>query len=253
MNIFVKEALKEAGRRLKEGEVSALLATYKRLIGMDVRMLSDVPTSTKKGLGHVLVLSQEKGELRFLSLASPDYKRDADGCAINIGNGKTKKEYRAPREITRRLKGLRLPFKYDVFLVDIDIEVEGKTPNEIERLLVINHKGFCEISGIKVRRLSREIDISRFESLKGDARSSGELTKQIRRLQNRTSIRVEYGITEEAIAERVIAYAALGKLLEETAPEAILADIQGRIYPFEQPFYDALRRFPLPLLRLVKM
>lgn len=250
---FIKGAVAERGGKIDEEELLALLGIYKRLMELDVRKLSNIPKSTVEGLGHVLVLFLRKGRLKFLSLASPDYRQDAKGRHIDIGDGTTKKEYHAPEAIAKELGNLGVPSDYRVLFADIDLEVVGKSPEEIKALLAKNYRGLCRTSGVGVKGLSQEISLSRFERFKREARSSRKLAMQIQELQNRATVRMAHNISREAIAERAFVYAALGKLLEEIAPETILADIQGRIYPYEQPFYDALRRFPLPLLRLVRM
>ncbi len=250
---FFKGALQEKEGRLEETEIERLLAIYQKLVTMDVRTLGNISRSTMVGLGHALLLSLKKEGLKFVSLASPDYRQDFRGCHVDIGDGRDKKEYRAPAVIRKKLESLDLPYSYDVLFVDIDSEVVGKGQEEIDALLARNFEGLCAVSGIGARRLSQTVDISYLEELKETAHASEKLAKQVSVLQSRPTVLVAHSISREAIADRAIIYAALGKLLEETVPETILLDIQGRIYPYEQPFYDALRRFPLPLLRLAKI
>ncbi len=250
---FVKGVLEEKGGRLERAELKELLKLYQQLVGLDVRRLCNIPSSTMIGLGHVLFVSLKRGGLKFVSFASPAYKQDFMGRHIDIGEGRDKKEYRAPAVISEKLRDLPLPFGYDVLYVDIDPEVVDKSPENVETLFAKNFEGLCAVSGADAKRLSQAVDDSYFERLKAEARTSEKLAKQVRELQNRPTVLAAHRIKPEAIEDRAVIYAALGKLLEETAPETILLDIQGRIYPYEQPFYDTLRRFPLPLLRPAKM
>lgn len=250
---FVRGVLEEKEGKLEKAELTELLTAYKNLVGLDVRQLCNIPNSTMVGLGHALFLSLKRGDLKFVSFASPAYKQDFRGRHIDIGNGRDKKEYRAPAAIGKKLRDLSLPYSYDVLFVDIDPEVVGKNREEVEILFTRNFEGLCAVSGVGARRLSQVVDTSYLEKLRTSARVSEKLAKQVSELQNRPTVLAAHNISPEAIADRAVIYAALGRLLEETAPETILLDIQGRIYPYEQPFYGTLRRFPLPLLRLAEM
>jgi len=250
---FAKGVLDEKGGRLERVELKKLFKLYQQLVGLDVRPLCNIPSSTVVGLGHVLFLALKEEGLKFVSFASPAYKQDLLGRHIDIGDGRDKKEYRALAVIDEKLRGLALPYSYNILFVDIDPEVAGKSLEEVENLFTENFKGLCAVSSVSAKRLSRVVNTSHLKKLEENARASEKVTNQIRKLQDRPTVLKAHKIGREEIAERAVIYTALGKLLEEVAPKTILLDIQGRIYPYEQPFYDTLRRFPLPLLRLVKM
>jgi hypothetical protein len=88
--------------------------------------------------------------------------------------------------------------------------------------------------------------------MKKEVATNPNLVASIKSLQERSTVLTAHKITKEAIKERAITYAALGKILEEKMPMIVIMDIQSRIYPYEQPFYDILRDIPIPLLRPTK-
>jgi len=127
--------------------------------------------------------------------------------------------------------------------------VSGKGAGEIAALFGRNLEGLREASGTNARRLSEIVGGSEFDRLRQQVKSDERLQGKIRILQGRDSVKKAHQISAVAIAERAEAYAALGKYLEDTRPDIILADAQSRIYPYEQPFYNVLRQHPLPVLR----
>ncbi len=62
------------------------------------------------------------------------------------------------------------------------------------------------------------------------------------------TIQGQFAVTEDKIKSDVRDYALYGLLFEQTAKPIILIDLQGKIYPYQQPYYSMLRTKPLPLL-----
>jgi len=239
------------GGRLDRKELAVVLGVYKRLAALDVRRIENIPRSTFVGLGHTLFEGLDAGRLQFISVASPDYRQDLRGQHVDIGDGRSKEEYRGPAQILARLGGLKIPLSYEVLFADLDPEVVGRELRKVDELLEVNFKGLRQILGqIPVRRLSEVTGRGEMERLREEA-ADGPAREAVEKLQSRATVLGAHKISPEDLSQRALAYAAVGKILEEKFPGAILADIQGRIYPYEQPFYDVLRSYPLPLLRLV--
>jgi hypothetical protein len=241
----IKGALIAKGNKLLESEVISILQLYKNLLETDKRNLQNIPKPTIRGLGAALMLSLQRGQLKLVSIASPHYIREKG--KVIIGNGREKKEYTYPNTIRKMISKITLlPHTYVVYLSDIDPETTAQNPEEIKAMFQNNLEGLRKIAG-EANKLSVLIDCleQRVEEAKGNA----VLKQRINQLQRSTVI-YAHSIAPEAIGERAYVYAAIGKLLEQKYPEMILLDIQGKVYPYEQPFYDALRTTPLPLLRL---
>ena len=246
---FLKGALQASKRPLTAEELRVLIGDYLKVLTLDVRGLGNIPKATMVGLGYVLGKRPGGGRLPFISLASPAYVQNLDGKHVDILSGASKGEYHKLQTIKNRLTALEIPHTFEVFLADIDPEVSGKGPDELEALFERNLRGLREVSGINARRLSAVVGRNGFGRLRQRVKKDERLQGRIRALQERGSVKTAHRITAKAIAERAEVYAALGKYLEETLPNIILADIQGRIYPYEQPFYNVLRDHPLPVLR----
>ena len=68
------------------------------------------------------------------------------------------------------------------------------------------------------------------------------------RLIKHSGIRNDFSVTEKTIIDDVRDYALFGKLIEESLKPIIVIDLQKRIFPYQQPCYNILRKTPLPLV-----
>ena len=252
LKMALRGAGQAIGRRLDDKELADFLEIYRKVLSMDVRDIQNIPLSAAQGLGVVLARSIVEGlPLKFLSLASPAYVQDEEGNHTKIVRGEDKRSYQVIRGIEGRLRKLFPNVTYAVFLSDIDSEVAGVSQEAVEAMFAENLDGLKSCYPC-ANRLSEVVPKPRLEGIKGEIRTNERLNDMIDALMKRETVLDSHKISQEELRERAITYAALGRILEEDLPEAVLMDIQTRVYPYEQPFYDVLRRFPLPLIRPIK-
>ncbi len=252
---FVHGAVRGNKGRVPPEELYRLLKMLSNFLQLDERNVCNIPSETIYGLGFVLAQTAvSDSRLDFVSFASPAYIQNSRGEHIDITSGVNKKEYAELRKVARKLDSLfTFPFSYSIYLVDLDPEVKGKSKEEINRLFVQNLAGLRRISGRnEAKRLSSLVPHHSLHDLRIQFANNVSLTREIEELKSRKTVQKAHKIGSEAIEERALTYAAIGRYLEENAPNLILLDIQGKIYPYEQPFYNTLRSVPLPLIRVIK-
>lgn len=74
------------------------------------------------------------------------------------------------------------------------------------------------------------------------------ITKAIERMRDRGTL-YGFNVTDTKARYDASIYAAIGAWLERNYPNAIIMDVQMRIYPYQQPWYQLARESPLPLFR----
>lgn len=252
MNRFIsalKGAKQALRRNLTEDEIEKLVVLYKEILALDTRNIANIPLDATKGLGAVIAVHLDTGKpIRFVSLASPAYVQNSSGQHVDITRGSNKETYKVLPKVASSLKKLGT---LQVFLSDIDSEVVDMTLEEVEKRFRANLEGLKEHFS-EAQRISNTISEAEILREKSVIKNAQELDKSIRELQRRDTVLRVHKISPEAIRDRAITYAAIGKILERKMPMLVLMDVQSRIYPYEQPFYDTLREIPIPLLRPVK-
>ncbi len=249
---FVHGAVNGNRGRIPPDDLYKLLKLLVNFLQLDQRNVCNIPGETIYGLGYVLA-QKNSGQLKFVSFASPAYIQNSRGEHVDISSGFNKQEYRKLQKIGGRLEEMfNMPFNYSVYLVDLDPEVKGKSKDEIDSLFKRNLRGLRQVSDREAEMLSSLVNQRYLEEVKSQIAKDSALIKEIENLQARKTVRKAHKITPEAIEARALTYAALGCYLEDRQPNIIVLDIQGKIYPYEQPFYNSLRQVPLPLLRVIR-
>lgn len=71
---------------------------------------------------------------------------------------------------------------------------------------------------------------------------------EINEFSKRKTTLISFHANEDFIKNQIVCYAKVGLLLEKIFPHSILLDIQKHYYPFEQPYYQRLRKSHLPII-----
>lgn len=92
-----------------------------------------------------------------------------------------------------------------------------------------------------VSRLSTQVDYKTI---------SLELLNNKKRILRATDQRViaQFGANIEKAVSSIEYYSSIGKWLENKGPNFIIADVQKKIYPYQQPFYNAYRAEPIGVI-----
>jgi len=137
--------------------------------------------------------------------------------------------------------------RFSSILPDTDTDFCG---DEYDDLWDKNCNSITEISGVPTTRLSKitslsfqdaEKIISRHPSLSLLKQNILSFTKDLKKL-------IDFKASDNFVEKQINSYAATGLMLEQTSKYALLLDIQKKVYPFEQPFYNFFRIHPLGIL-----
>lgn len=104
-----------------------------------------------------------------------------------------------------------------------------------------NAKIIQNLTVYPVSRLSTQVDYKTI---------SLELLKNKKRILRATDQRViaQFGANIEKAVSSIEYYSSIGKWLENKGPNFIIADVQKKIYPYQQPFYNAYRTEPIGVI-----
>lgn len=217
-----------------------------RLLRLDGRGMGQVPYTTVRGVADALYLAWvQRQPIRFLSLASP---------AIDVSSRRIfeKKQYLLPPRVLVALKDAvaDMPlWTYELLLADYDLRFSGHEDMPLweENLRVLEAQ-----SGFSAGRLSAVFPKHVFNEFRAEVvQTHGEhIDHRVHTLSENPILRLFFGATRERNTFQAFLYASCGLWLERERPGSILMDLQSKIYPCEQPFFQVARTSPLALIRV---
>ncbi len=216
------------------------------LMKLDQRPMDQIPYEAIRGMALALGWALKNNQdIRFVSFASP---------AIDVSSRQVrdKEQYRMPATVFSSLQEItqELPaWRYEVLLADYDFRLMG---HEFTHAWEENLKLLSTRSAMPVSRLSTVFPESELEKVKDEilATRGLEIEKEVARISSSQELLLSFGTTPERNTYQAFLYAACGVWLEQNFPTCIVMDIQKKIYPCEQPFFQKARNSPLALIRV---
>lgn len=215
-----------------------------QLLEIDARERGHIPKRNFTGLARIFGRAHLTGQpLHFVSFAS----NAIDPIKRQL---KEKRNYYVLESIHEwvRYFALALPFasRYEIWLGDY---YHGLT----------DHFQWGELWDKNIARL-RSLTTAPVQLLTTVAPDLGEvhteiecvygaaITKAIEQMRGRGTLH-GFNVTDAKARYDASIYAAIGAWLERSHPNVVVIDVQMRIYPYQQPWYQLARKSPLPLLR----
>ncbi len=140
--------------------------------------------------------------------------------------------------LQRMFRDYGINCRVNVILPDLHHEFSSLEYNsawEANKMIIQN------LTIYSVGRLSMEMDYATipFDSLKGRERTMRVTDK---------SVLIQFGASAEKAISSIEYYSSIGKWLEGKGRNFIIADVQKKIYPYQQPFYNACRNIPIGVI-----
>lgn len=215
------------------------------LMRLDERPVDQIPYEAIRGMATALGWAlKNHQDVRFISFASPAI--DASSRKI-----RDKEQYRLPATILPLLQeaAQELPsWRYEVLLADYDFRFSGQ---EFIQAWEENLNFLRARSGMPANRLSAIFSKSELERIRGEisATRGKEIEEEVARISSNQTLLLFFKTTPERNLHQAFLYAACGAWLEQNVPACILIDIQKKIYPCEQPFFQRARISPMAVVR----
>ncbi len=226
-------------------EVAAIF-DYVRLCQTLFALSREEPRQTSwaniKGMLNVFMSARvNQTPIQFVSVASNALTID--------GKLKDKSQYLKFDRISRLLELTmpNVPYTYEVFLADTDYRFER---SKYESSWQENFSYLRRSTAVPTRRLS---DI--FGSLDSVMAAVNETNgcdfdREAAHFQDNGTLRL-FDTSLPRARHQMALYAAIGLMLQERFPTGILLDVQGKIYAYEQPYYQRGRASsPIPVFRI---
>jgi len=210
--------------------------------------MQSYPDSLLRALGNVIsssIYSEEKIELFFFA----SYAVGKNNC-IDENLLLKRKQYSAFDKIGRVIESLfqqyNLIFEIKVVLPDLHHEFSKA---EYEDAWELNKKLIQKITRYPVWRLSEFDDYVSTDTKAVEERlhSSATIRGRLLRILNPRTLS-QFGANKEKADSSILYYSSIGRWLEDKSQKVIVLDVQKKEYPYQQPFYNALRTTPLPVI-----
>jgi hypothetical protein len=237
-------AKQEGGSISEEQEASArnFLLLVKELSDFDVDGFSKMSTDNIRGfarVGNETIVN--KMPVEFFSVASNALTRN--------GSLRSKEQYskfdKINEVIGEMTKKHGVAYTYKVILADID-HTYGL--ENFAEPWIKNFEYLQQQTKIPVVRMSEFLPTIKKDALVAKERLADTIEKRIKSME--MALRL-FHATEARARHQMELYAAIGLALRDTHSAGVLLDVQKKIYPYEQPFYNELRpESPLPRIKL---
>ncbi|MCL5781771.1 MAG: hypothetical protein M1459_00165 [Patescibacteria group bacterium] len=198
-----------------------------------------------KGMASVLAIYLKKRiPIKAFSIASNAI--DSDDTLKDKS-----KQYSSFDDIYGQIKtifsGNDINFEYDVFLADIDFKHTNENDKGMWNRNLEYLQSFTTQRLSTIRRLIPDCDSLIEKELE---RSGEEYNSVLDGYEKTGSLGFSgFNTKRQRAFYQMGLYSVVGNFLEENNPTGILFDVQKRVYPYEQPYYQRQRTNKLPIIR----
>lgn len=173
----------------------------------------------------------------------------ASNALTGNDNLKQKDQYLKFDKIAKKLEKIFIKYNiqyiYQVILADIDYRYDLEKYNKQWELNIQNLKNKTSVPVLRLSELFPEYKIVTDEI---ESKKNSYFDSQIVRLENALP---QFHATRERARFQMSLYSAIGKMMQKNFSTGILFDVQKKIYPYEQPFYNETRKSdPVPIIRV---